>query len=162
VQISNPSATFTRPADTTQYAIGDLVANSTTPGSVVPMAFTLGNAFGTGQFRLTRVRIFKSNTSPTSATFRLHLYEKSPVVANGDNAAWSTDSAAHWLGNVDMSSMLAFTDGCAGTASATAGSELLVKMYAGATIYGLLTNLGTYTPASAETFTVVLEELDSY
>jgi hypothetical protein len=29
------SASFTRPADTTAYASGDLVANSTTAGSVV-------------------------------------------------------------------------------------------------------------------------------
>jgi hypothetical protein len=33
------SARFTRPSDTTAYASGDLVANSTTAGSVVPMSF---------------------------------------------------------------------------------------------------------------------------
>ena len=31
----NSSASFTRPGDTTAYASGDLVANSTTAGSVV-------------------------------------------------------------------------------------------------------------------------------
>ena len=162
MQITNPSATFTRPADTTQYSIGDLIANSTTAGSVVPMAFDPGNSAGTGQFRLTRLRIIKSGTSVTAANLRLHLYENLPVVANGDNGAWSTDNAAHWLGNIDMASMLAFTDGAAGTASAVAGSELLIKMYQGKTFYGLLANLSTYTPASAEVFTVILELLDSY
>lgn len=159
MQVNNISASFTRPADTTQYAANDLIANSTTAGSVVPMAFSLANS--PGQFRLTRIRIYKTGTSVTAANLRLHLYGASPISAAGDNAAWSTDSAAQWLGNIDMASMLAFTDGAAGTASAVAGSELIIRT-SSKTIYGLLMNLSTYTPASAEVFTVVLETLDSY
>ena len=159
MQVNNISASFTRPADTTQYAANDLIANSTTACSVIPMSFPIGNT--PGQFRLTRVRIYKSGTGVTTANFRLHLYDALPVIAAGDNAAWSTDSAAHWLGNIDMASMLAFTDGAAGTASAVAGSELIIRT-SSKTIYGLLMNLSTYTPASAEVFTVVLETLDSY
>lgn len=159
--ISNPVASFVRPADTTAYAIGDLVANSVTAGSVVPMKFNV-NTYGTGQFRLTRVRIFKSGAVVTNATFRLHLYENLPVFTNGDNGAWLTDNAAHWLGNIDMASMLAFSDGAAGTGSAAAGSELLIRMFQGTAIYGVLAALGAYTPASAEVFSVVLEELDGY
>ena len=37
----NQSQSFTRPGDTTPYASGDLVANSTTAGSVVPLTFTI-------------------------------------------------------------------------------------------------------------------------
>jgi len=160
--ISNPSASFTRPANTTAYAANQLVANSVTAGSVVPMAFTLGNSFGVGQFRMTRYRIIKNGTNVANATFRLHLYEALPVVTNGDGGAWLSSMSAHWLGNMDVSSCLAFSDGAAGTGSAPAGSELYVKMYAGKVLYGLLMALGAYTPASAETFTVVLEELDAF
>lgn len=162
MQVNNISATFTRPANVTAYASGQLVANSTAAGAVIPMAFALGNSFGPGQFRMTRIRIFKSGAVVTNASFRLHLYEKSPVCANGDGASWLTDSSAHWLGNIDMPSMLPFSDGAAGTGSAVAGSELFVKMVAGSTLYGLLMALGAYTPASGEQFTVVLEELDAY
>lgn len=162
MQIYNPSASFTRPADTTAYAIGDLVANSTTAGSVTPMVFTLGNSFGFGQFRLTRARLIKNSISPTNATFRLHLYQSSPVCANGDNGAWSTSKAADWLGNIDVPSMLAFTDGCNGTGSAAAGSELFCKLSAGSIVYGLLEAKAAYTPVSGEIFTVILEELDAY
>jgi hypothetical protein len=42
MQVWNPSASFTRPNNTTAYASGQLVANSTTAGSVAPMAFVLG------------------------------------------------------------------------------------------------------------------------
>lgn len=162
MQINNPSATFTRPADTTAYSIGDLVANTTTAGSVTPLSFQLGNMFAQGAFRLTRVRISKSGTTATNANFRLHLYQSSPVCANGDNGAWSTSKAADWLGNVDVTSMLAFTDGCCGTGSAAAGSELFVRLSAGSIVYGLLEAKAAYTPANAETFTVTLEELDAY
>ena len=75
-QINNLSASFTRPNDTTAYASGDLVANSTTAGSVVPLQIDLGNvaAVGHGITRITRARLTKSGTSPTNANFRIHLY----------------------------------------------------------------------------------------
>jgi hypothetical protein len=162
--ISNPSASFIRPANTTAYAQGQLVANSVTPASVVPMAFTLGNSFGPGQYRMTRFRLFKSGTNVTNASFRLHRYEALPVVTNGDGGTWLTTMSAHWLGNIDVSSMLPFSDGAAGTGSPPAGSEHYIKMYQGKVLYGLLAMLGAsaYTPASAEAFTCVLEELDTY
>lgn len=164
LQVNNPSATFTRPANTTAYATGQLVANSVSPASVVPMAFALGNAFPQGQYRLTRARLFKSGTGVTNATFRLHLYQALPVVqaSSGDGATWLTTGAASWLGNIDISSMLPFSDGAAGTGSCPAGSEHYARFITGSTVYGLLAALGAYTPASAEQFTVTLEELDSY
>jgi hypothetical protein len=158
MQIFNPSATFTRPNDTTQYAIGDLVANNTTAGSVTPMSLTLGNSFGTGQFRLTRVRLAKSSVGVTAATFRVHLFSASPTSAAGDNAAFST-TISGWLGAIDVPAMTAFSDGAVAVGAATAGSELLVKLASGATVFALLAALGTYTPTAQETFTLTLEEL---
>lgn len=162
MQIFNPSASFTRPADTTAYASGDLVANSTTAGSVTPLAFKLGNTFGIGSFRTTRARISKTGTSATNANFRLHLYQASPTPANGDNAAWSTDNAANWLGNIDVTTMLAFTDGCTGFGSPAAGSEMYLRLASGTTVYGLLEAKAAYTPISGEVFTVTLEEVDDF
>ncbi|MGA2289860.1 hypothetical protein [Bradyrhizobium sp.] len=162
MQVNNPLASFTRPNNTTTYAPGQLVANSVTAGAVVPLTINLGNSFGQGQFRLTRARLFKSGTGVTNATFRIHLYEKSPVCANGDGATWLTDSCGHWLGNIDVSSMLSFSDGAAGTGSCPAGSEQFIKTDAGSTLYGLLAALGAYTPVANEVFTLVLEEVDAY
>jgi hypothetical protein len=157
LQVHNPSASFTRPNDTTPYATGDLVANSVTAGSVIPMQFSPGNSGGQGVFRLVRARLTKSGTSVTNATFRIHLYEALPTPANGDNGAWSTDQALHWLGNIDISSMLAFTDGAQGTGSLPAGSEAFVRCQAGSTIYALISALGVYTPAAGEIFTLTPE-----
>jgi hypothetical protein len=162
-QINNLSASFTRPNDTTAYASGDLVANSTTAGSVVPLQIDLGNvaAVGHGITRITRARLTKSGTSPTNANFRIHLYEASPSPANGDNGAWSTNKAANWLGNIDVTSMLAFTDGCTGTGSATAGSEMFLRLASGS-IFALLEAKAAYTPVANEVFTLTLEDVGQW
>jgi hypothetical protein len=57
----NISATFTRPANTTAYASGQLVANNVTAGSVTPMAFLLVSRYTGGAFRISRVRLNKSS-----------------------------------------------------------------------------------------------------
>lgn len=154
--VSSAAPMFTRPADTTPYASGDLVANSVTAGSVVPLAFSM---VGRGGY-VKRVRVKKSGTGVTNAAFRLHLYTASPVPANGDNGAWSTTKAANYLGSVDVTVDKAFTDGAVGVGSPTVGAEVpfnLAALPSGRTLYGLLEARGAYTPASGETFDVSLE-----
>jgi hypothetical protein len=143
------AAKFTRPSDTTAYASGDLVANSTTAGSVVPLSFPV--APGGRQIR--RVRIQTSSTNVTNAAFRLHLYGASPVPANGDNGAWSTSKAADYLGSIDVTVDKAFTDGAVGTATGEIN-------FGGPTLFGLIEARGAYTPTSAGVFNVSLETAD--
>jgi len=150
------SASFIRPADTTAYAIGELVANSTTAGLVVPMMFNLPRiAGGSGMIR--RVRITTSSTSVTAAQFRLHLYNEVPVPANGDNAAWSTSRAFEYIDAMDVTVDRAFTDGARGTGIAIVGSEINFAVPVGLVVYGLLEARAAYTPTSEERFTVTLE-----
>lgn len=163
MQIWNPVASFTRPADTTQYSIGDLIANSTTAGSVVPLSWALGGNTQPGGTRITRARLVKSNISPTLSAFRLHLYQKTMTVANGDNGAWSSSGALDYLGFLAGPTVLqAFTDGCADAAPATAGAEIIARLGSGTTLFGLLEARAAYTPVSGEVFTVTLESLESY
>lgn len=149
------SATFTRPADTTAYANGDLVANSTTAGSVVPMSFTALQSVNRGG-RIKAAKVAFSDTVLTNASFRLHLYNASPVPANGDNGAWSTSLVANYLGYIDCTVAQAFTDGAAGRAVAVAATGDGIN-FTSATVYGLLAATAAYTPTSAEVFTVTLE-----
>ncbi len=162
-QINNTSAGFTRPNNTTAYASGQLVANSTAAGSVAPMQIPLGNlaAVGHGITRITRARLFKSGTSAVNASFRIHLYQAAPAPQNGDGGAWSTDNAANWLGNIDVTSMLAFTDGCMGTGSATAGSEMFLRLASG-TVFALIEARAAYAPAANEAFALTLEDVGQW
>ena len=149
------SASFTRPNDTTAYTSGDLVANSTTAGSVSPMSFALANP-AAGQTTVKRVRLLKSGTTATNGAFRVHFYGASPTVANGDNGAWSSNKAANYYGSIDVT-VVAFSDGCAAAGAATAGAEVEVILSSGSTFYCLLEARGAYTPAAEEVFTLTVE-----
>lgn len=157
------SASFTRPANTTAYAAGDLAANSATAGSVIPLTFPGVAARAGDAFSIDRVRIVKSGTTLTNASFRLHLFSASPTSSAGDNAAFNSSEAlavatvANYLGTV------AVTVGKSGTAAAvglgipTTGDRIIDASTT--TVYGLLEALAAYTPASEEVFTVTLEGL---
>jgi hypothetical protein len=152
--IFNQSQTFTRPGDTTAYASGDQVANSTTAGSVTPMTFTVGGTAVGAEFVLERIKLAKSTTSVTNASFRVHLWSASPTVAAGDNAAMSTSGTATYLGYYDVTIDKAFTDGSAGfVATLRDNAIVLTTQY----IYGLLEAQAAYSPGNAETFTVTIE-----
>jgi hypothetical protein len=144
------AATFTRPNDTTAYASGDLVANSTTAGSVTPLAFTLPSR----RAKVYGVKITKSAAAVTNAKFKLHIYKSSPTPANGDNGAWSTTSSG-WVGSIDVDmSVNTFTD--TNTASSTNSTTAPIVFTATGTVYGLLTATAAYTPAAQETISVSL------
>lgn len=150
MNLINTSATFTRPADTTAYANLDLVANSTTAGSVVPMTFSLPRNAG---FKLYRASVSTSNATVTNEKYNIHFFSSSPTCANGDNGALST-TASGWLGSiaVDGTTSPTFTDTSVGWSTLTTYPLLIVAK----TVYGLLQATAAYTPTSAETFTVTL------
>ena len=152
------SNTITRPADTTAYASGDLVANSTTAGSVTPFSFTNAVRFPGGSVRVERCRIQKSGSSTTNASFRVHIYSGTPAsIANGDNGAWST-SIAGYIGAFDVTLDRAFTNGAEGAGLTLTSTPMTCKTVGSAiTLYALIEARGVYTPASAETFTILLE-----
>ena len=153
-KIVNIPASVTRPADTTAYAANDLVANSATAGSVVPLSWSVGRYSG-GSVCIRRGKLSKTATSTTNASFRLHLYTSSPTVTNGDNGVWvSTESG--YLGAIDITVDRAFSASAAGIGVPVAGSEINAVL-TGTTLYGLLEARGAYTPASGEMFTVTLE-----
>jgi hypothetical protein len=155
--ISIAAASFTRPADTTAYASGDLVANSTTAGSVIPMTFSIRPENRGSMIR--RARIKKTGTSIASASFRLHIYETVGITcANGDNGVWSTNNMINYVGSIDITLDKAFTDGAQGVGAPSSGSELNYDI---GSCFGLLEARGAYTPASAEVFTVELEMVRS-
>lgn len=154
--MTNPSASFTRPADTTTYAASDLVANSTTAGSVTPVALTVVSRTA-GQVAIRRLVLMKSTTSATNAAFRLHVFRSAPTVANGDNGVLSMTGAANYLGNFVVGAMLGFTDGCVGFAVPAVGGEVGLKLASGTQIYCLVEALAAYGPGNAEVFTLSAE-----
>lgn len=150
------ASSFTRPADITAYASGDLVANSTTAGSVTPLSFDLSSCGR--NIMLKRIKLHHSSTSITNTSFRAHFFQASPTVANGDNAAFSSNKVADYMGSYDVTMSQAFTDGAAGFGVETSGfgDESHFNLYSN-TVYALLEARAAYTPTSAEVFTLTPE-----
>ena len=136
-------ASFARPGDTTAYTIGDLVANSTTTQSVVPMDFNIGRGASgvatTGMIRRARVR--KTGKSTTSAQFRLHLWRANigvqatvtlPVASPGI-VTWT----AHGLGT---GAAVQFTN---------SGGGLPTGVVSGTTYYVIYIDANTFNLASS-------------
>ncbi|WBL75612.1 hypothetical protein I3J27_21505 [Bradyrhizobium xenonodulans] len=156
------AVTFTRPADTTAYASGDIVCQSTTVSAsgCAPLTFAVSRQ-ADKSFLIPRARISASNTTLTNASFRLHLYRQSPTIANGDNGAWSTTNS-NYMGSMDVTFDRQFTDGAKGIAVPSSGSYIVGVPDSGTTaIYGLLEARAAYAPTNAQTFTILLEILQN-
>jgi hypothetical protein len=157
------SSTITRPADTTAYAVGDLVTNSVTAGSVNNLQFTTLARISGGSGMIVGAKIQKSTNSITNAAFRLHLFNTAPTYTSaGDNSAISTvvvASGKGYLGYVDIQSMMAFSDVAWGTGSVDNARGGICFVATAQIIYGLVEARGTYTPGSAEVFTITLDAL---
>lgn len=155
IKVSTPAA-FTRPADTTTYASGDLVANSTTAGSVSALAVSVASANGK-PFTAVRAHLKKSGAVLTLASFRVHLYKTRPTVTNGDNGAWlSTESG--YIGSFDLAIDKAFSDGAAGVGVPLVGTVMrILPITTGKTVFALIEARAAYVPISGEIFTLTLE-----
>lgn len=164
--VTNAEASFTRPADTTAYASGDLVGNSTTAGSVTPLSFNVSKfSTGGGAIIVRRARIVKSLGILTNAQFRLHLYNTSNgatnqgvSVANGDNAAYQATKVSNYLGYMSVTMEVSHSNGAVGWTEPVRGMEMNPVLAAGQfTIQGLLEARAAYTPGNTERFNVTLE-----
>ena len=140
------SQTFTRPNDATQYTAADLVANSTTAGSVAPLTFA---SMRPGL--VTSVSLYHTDQDATGSTFRVWLLDTSPTVTNGDNGALAGVAASTVLGTVAITA-----DNNCGDTYGIAFMANPRGLYVPAIFYGLIEATGTYTPAAQETFGVTV------
>jgi hypothetical protein len=154
---ANPSSTLTRPSDTTAYAVGDLVASSTTAGSVsVPNVAAAAASAGSGSIR--RLRLYTNKTSGMDGiSFVVELWTAAPTFSNGDNGAYAVATgAANFLGSFTPT-LTQVADGAYGVALPDVGSGIDFKLASGTAVYWTMKALTAFTPASAQTFTVVAE-----
>ena len=140
---SRPSSVKSRPANTTQYALYDLVANNATAGNVSPFQWTVGNGRGGRIFGCT---VFKTGTSVVNTLFRLHLFSALPTVTNGDNATLVPVGASR-IGTLDINVDLACSDGAVGDGEPTYRAYVPFDQDTDI-VYGLLEARAAYAPAS--------------
>lgn len=154
--ISNPivpADNFTRLNNTTAYALGQLVANSATAGSVVPLSWTTPAS----TFRIVRVRMSLSGKSVTNTNFRIHFFNASPGVANGDGGTFTPSLLADEVCEMDVTVALAGSDVSMGYGAANQGAACYVALASGTTLFGLVEARAAYTPTAQEVVTVIPE-----
>jgi len=148
--------TTTRPANTTAYVAGQLLANSTTAGSVTYPTIAAARANDQAGTIL-RLRLKKTGTTLTNGIFRVHLYNSQPTVTNGDGATWLTTTAGY-VGAFDVTMTQAFSDSAMGIGVPSSGSGVAFAPATGTqNLYYLIEARAAYTPASAEVFTPYVE-----
>ncbi len=156
--VQSASGTITRPADTTAYASGDLVANSVTAGSVTALQFSTLARISGGSGVIVGARIQKSTAGITNAAFRVHYFDTVPTFTSaGDNSALSTvvvASAKGYLGYVDIPAMVGFSDVAWGTGAPDNSRGSIPFKASAQIIYAIVEARGAYTPGSAEVFTI--------
>lgn len=157
------SGSVTLPAGTPTYASGDLVANHATAGSVVPITLAdIVRAEGAG-FRCDCVRLRKSGTGITNASFRVLIFDRSPTVSVGDDAAllsgstYAVSDIAHLLATYDVTMDRVGTAGATGPAATPAAGVRTLVPNSGLSLFALIMALGAYQRVANEVFTVTLE-----
>lgn len=148
---------FTRPGDTTAYAVSDVVGPVTTP-AVITFAgaarATGGTDGGTGY--VVKARVAKNTNTTTNAAFRLYLYTTS-VTPIADNVAWTHLYAnrANLIGWVDFPTMT--TEGTGSDCAEATLNDLrlpFVCAASGSALYGVLVARAAYTPGASDAFYV--------
>lgn len=158
------SASFTRPNDTTAYASGDVICNSTSAPVVLtfPRAtVTQGPKFSI----IAQAMLVDSANQATKLDSELWLFDTAPAIDN-DNAAFTPTDAecANLIG------IIPFNTFYVGDATAGAGGNVVFReanltipvetKASDNAIYGVLVARSNYTPVAQESFTIKLGILD--
>lgn len=143
---------YTRPANVTQYAAGDQVADATP--SV--LQFELPRIEG-GTGVIIHAICVDSVNAAVKPNLRLYLFDTLPTVA-ADNDPWtpSDGDMINLLGYVEFSSWEQGLAGAAGNCASFATNLQIPFDCTDGVVYGLSVERGTYTPASGEVFTFKL------
>lgn len=160
--------TITRPANTTQYSAGDVIASSTTAATAIAGLPTLDPGI---PLWLPSVTLSKANNNVTDAEFRLWVCDSEPNLTNGDNGALAGMTMAQVVGIyhclcasgdvylthtlIDMHDVLAMKT-IVGASGAEVGFTPRRTILPGKKHWFVLEARDTYTPASGEVFSLRL------
>lgn len=157
-------ASFTRPSDTTQYGAGDAVSDDTTTATLASFVLpNMGAMAGMGGV-IQSVCLHKSDQDLTGADFDIYFFDTQPVGTGFEDNAAIAITDAEWKRCLGVVPLTAAANG----ASAVTGDffcarNVILPYECGADtttiiapLYFVIVARGTYTPASAEVFTLTV------
>jgi len=157
IKIATAAAAKTRPSDTTAYAVGDVINESTSAGTGWVFADVVRTPGGTGTIK----RVYINDSAYVATNLSAELFLFSAVIGvDNDNATFTPTDA-------EMETLLAvipvstarpgdITAGATGNSLIeSAAVDIPFKCAAGvSTLYGVLVAKNAYVPVSAEIFTI--------
>lgn len=157
-RIATVSAEFTRPSDTTAYAAGDVVSNSTSSTTLLSISGCARVNAGSGYIVGATV---VTNTKSLTPRIRVHVFNASNPTVSVDNSALQEKYAdiSKRLGYFDMPAMTTGTDTTNSDMSRAVNFSLRFPFVCAAsstTLYFLFETLDAFTPTSGEKFTLVV------
>ena len=163
------SSSFTRPANVTPYAQNQLIASSTSAGSIVVPSFTFDVPGDYEFLEITGgILLFPQPTGMTTFAGIIDLWSAAPTFTNGDGGAYAVATgAAGWIGRLaseTADARKAFADGTpldvspGATYTAQYSGMPLIVGRNSAIYWSLRESDATgFTPTSAEVITLTLQ-----
>lgn len=150
------TASFNRPADTNNYAAGDVVTTATSGATLIELT-NCAQATGRGGV-LQNMTLWKTGTSVTGATFEVDFYSSSSAtIPAQDNVAANVlvANAPYYVGTVAFVAMTTGPGASNTGARAFAAQNSLAYACAATSLYWVVRCTAAYTDeASGETFTL--------
>lgn len=155
-QVAQSVATITRPANTTAYTDGDVIADSTSAAAVLKFPKICGD----GEGAVIRCAMFSSSIVPaTKLNADLFLFHTAPTSYGNDNEAFALSDAdlLNCVGVVSMDGTSAGNVKVSTLNCVVINQNLAIPVRSLTTdraLYGVLVARNAYTPASGEVITI--------
>ena len=152
------TVTKTRPANTTTYAVGQTISESTTAGTVWTFPWARGAGLGA---ILQDAELIVSTAQALRLDAQLFLFDTAPATTLNDGVAWAPTDA-------EMKTLLSVLNFAVGGVQVGSGNTVIelpalarsVACAAALTsIYGVLRANNAYIPTSAEDITIRLRQI---
>lgn len=147
---------FTRPADTTAYAAGDAVGDSTSALTMQALANAARVSGGSGYIVGLRVTTNKKSITPR---IRVHFWNTNGATLSNDNAAFQSKYAdiSKRVGYWDMPAMITPADTTNSDQSTAIDMTVRIPYTCAATnLYYTLETLDIFTPASGDAWSITV------
>lgn len=161
---ARPSATFTFNGSTPTYAAGQIVANSSTAGSVTPLSWTATTAAACS-FDLYQVKLSITQTGAGVNTafdgwqLLMRFYTSAPAYGAGDGSAYRVTTGGANLVATYSCTLTQLDDAATGNCVPVNAPPLTLKLASGSTLYADLTAQGAPIGGARQASKVVTAEL---
>jgi hypothetical protein len=153
-KLAKVSATFTRPSDTTTYAVGDSVSNSTSAPVVFQLDLGAVGAVAGQEIEIRKLAVVSSAKQSLLPLFNVYLNNATFTASNDNSALDIADATMEdggcWF-NCDVQN---FTASNARVAYVNIAAPMILAA-ADTKFYGVIQAANAYVPVSAEKFTII-------